>query len=319
MAVIRALMNGFGRLGRAWPLVLVLWLVNVAVAAPFAVALAADLDHDLGKSLVHENLLDGFDMGWQGELQEGARGIVTTFGPELLRGGAFFENLERWWQGDLLSLPPLLVAAGIAYAALWAFLLGGVIERLGAGPHGAGAPGAAGFFGACGRHFFRFLRLALLSGVLYYLVYRLLRAGFGWLSDDAMRDVTAERTALGWTFVALALAVLLLTLVRVVFDYAKIAVVAEGRRSALGAAWRGARFVAARPVATLGLYGVVTFAGLLLLALYAGVAPGPGQGTWIGVILAFLVGQLALATKIALRLALLGSEASLFRHPNDGF
>jgi len=312
MTWINALVNGFARLARAWKMVLLLWLVNVALAAPFAVALASDLDASLGKSRVHESLLEGFDMGWQGELQEDASGIVSTFGPELLRGGAFFENLERWWKGDLLSLPPLLVGAGLVYAVIWAFLLGGVIERLGAGPHGAGAPGAAGFFGACGRSFFRFLRLALLSGVLYYLVYRLARAGFGWLSDS-MRDVTVERTALAWTFVGLAVIVLLLTVIRVVFDYAKIAVVTEGRRSALGAAWRGLSFVGSRPVGTLLLYGVVTFGGLLLLALYAAIAPGPGQGTWLGVILAFLVGQLALASKLALRLGLLGSETAYFR------
>lgn len=312
MTFVGALMNGFGRLARAWRMVLLLWLVNVALAAPFAVALAADLDHSLGKSLVHENLLEGFDMGWQGELQNDARGLVTTFGPELLRGGAFFENLERWWKGDLVSLPPLLVGAGVAYAVVWAFLLGGVIERLGAGPHGAGAPGAAGYFAACGRHFFRFLRLAILSGVLYYLLYRLVRTAFGWLSD-AMRDVTVERTALAWTFLGLAVTVLLLTVIRVVFDYAKIAVVAEGRRSTLVAAWRGLSFVASRPVGTLLLYGVVALAGLLLLALYAAVAPGPDQATWIGVILAFLVGQLALASKLALRLGLLGSETAYFR------
>jgi hypothetical protein len=312
MTVIRSLVNGFARLGRAWRMVLLLWLVNVALAAPFAVALAADLDASLGRSRVHENLLEGFDMGWQGELQEGARGLVETFGPELLRGGAFFENLERWWQGDLVSLPPVLVGAAIVYAVIWAFLLGGVIERLGAGPYGAGAPGAAGFFGACGRSFFRFLRLVLLSGVLYYLVYRLARAGFGWLAD-ALRDVTAERTALAWTFLGLAVIVLLLTVIRVVFDYAKIAVVAEGRKSALGAAWRGLSFVASRPAGTLLLYGAVALAGLLLLALYAAVAPGPGHGTWIGVILAFLLGQLALATKLALRLGLLGAETAYFR------
>lgn len=320
MRVIRAFLDGSRRAGRAWRLVLLLWLVNLAVALPFAVGLAGELDDHLGPSLAHQELLAGFDAGWHGELQAAARGIATTFGPEILGAGAFFDGLERWWKGDFFSLPPLLVGAGIAYALLWAFLLGGVLVRLdsaggsagGAAGPGADAPGAAGFFAACGRHAFRFVRLALLSAVLYYLLYRLVRAGFGWL-EESMRDVTSETTALAWTLFGLALTVFLLSLVRVVFDYAKIAVVAEGRRSALGAAARGLGFVARRPLGTLGLYWLFGVAGLLLLALYAAVAPGPGQATWLTVVLAFLVGQLALATRLALRLALLGGEVTYFR------
>lgn len=313
MRLLRAFVDGFRRAGRAWRLVLLLWLVNLALALPFAVALAGELDDHLGRSLVHEELLEGFDSGWYGELQEGARGIVTTFAPELLGAGAFFDNLERWWKGDLFSVPPLLVGAGIVYALVWAFLLGGVLERLISTGGSGGASAGAGFFAACGRHAFRLVRLALVSAVLYYLIYRLVRAGFGWLADTLLRDVTSERTALAWTLAGVALTLLLLSLVRVVFDYAKIVVVAEGRRSALGAAWRGLRFVASRPLGTLGLYWLFGVAAVVLLGLYAAVAPGPGQATWLGVILAFVLGQIALATRVALRLALLGGEVAYFR------
>lgn len=314
----RAFIDGFRRVGRAWRVVVLLWLVNLALALPFAVALAGELDDHLGRSLVREELLEGFDSGWYGELQEDATGIVTTFAPELLGAGAFFDNLERWWKGDLFSVPPLLVGAGVVYALVWAFLLGGVLERLVhvgvsiGGSVEATVPGAAGFFAACGRHAFRFVRLALVSAVLYYLIYRLVRAGFGWL-EDALGDVTSERTALAWTLAGVALTLLLLSLVRVVFDYAKIAVVTEGRRSALGAAWRGLRFVVSRPLGTLGLYWLFGVAAVVLLGLYTVVSPGPGQATWLGVILAFLLGQIALATRVALRLALLGGEVDYFR------
>ena len=313
--IVNAFAAGLRRAGRAWRLVLLLWAVNLAVALPFAAAVAGEIRGSLGHSRVHRDLLAGFDAGWHGELQAEAGALGKTFGPELLGAGAFFENLERWWGGGLLAAPPALVAAGLLYAAVWAFLLGGVLERLvrpGGGPVGSGdRPGAAGFFAACGRHAFRFLRLALLAAVFYWLIYRLARAGFGAL-EDATRDVTSERTVLLWVLAGAALTVLLLALVRVVFDYAKIAVVARGRRSALAAAWAGARFVAARPFATLGLYAAFALAGALLLALYALLPPFTGVATWPTVVLAALVGQLALAAKLALRLALLGAETSLF-------
>ena len=295
---------GLVRARRSWRVVLLLWAVNLAVALPFAAAVAGEIRGSLGHSRVHRDLLAGFDAGWHGELQAEAGALGKTFGPELLGAGAFFENLERWWRGDLFSVPPALVVAGLLHAAAWAFLLGGVLERL------ARPGGGAGFFAACGRHAFRFLRLTLLSGVLYYLIYRLARAGFGAI-EEASRDVTSERTVLLWVLAGAALTVLLLALVRVVFDYAKIAIVTHGRRSALAAAWAGARFVASRPFATLGLYAAFALLGALLLALYALLPPFAGVATWPTVILAFLVAQLALAAKIALRLALLGAEAAL--------
>jgi hypothetical protein len=305
-----AFTTGLGRAGRAWRVVLLLWAVNLAVALPFAAAVAHELRGSLDRSRVHRDLLAGFDADWHGEFQAHAGPLAKTFGPELIGAGAFFENLERWWSGGLLALPPALVAAGILHAVLWAFLLGGVLERL-REPGAVAAAGAAGFFAACGRHAFRFLRLALLSGVLYYLVYRLARAGFGAL-EDAARDVTSERSVLFWVIAGAALTVFLLAVVRVVFDYAKIAVVAHGRRSALGAAWAGARFVASRPFATLGLWAGFALLGAALLALYSLLPAFTGVATWASVVLVLLVGQLALAVKLALRLALLGAETRLF-------
>ena len=292
---------------RHWRLVALLWAVNLAVALPLAAVLAEEIRGSIGRSLVAEELLEGFDTGWHGELQHGASRLAETFGGEVLGAGAFFENLERWWRGDLLSLPPALVAAGLLYAVVWAFLLGGVLERLA----GSAGGGSGSFWGACGRHWFRFLRLALLAAVLYYLVYRLVRAGFGAL-EAASRDLTSERTALLWVLAGAALTVLLLAAVRTAFDYAKIAVVADRRGSALAAAWAGLRLVARRPFATLGLYGAFAFLGALLLALYALLPPFAGAGTWVTVLLAALVGQLALAVKLALRVGLLGAETELY-------
>lgn len=318
MTAIRAFFDGFGRAVRAWRLVLLLWAVSLAAAAPFAAALAHELQGSMGRSLVHRELLERFDTGWHGELQHGAFGLVETFRPEVLGGGAFFDSLERWWTGGFLTLPPLLVGAGVVYALVWAFLLGGVIERLsgfGRGDGADGASGAAGFFAACGRHFFRFVGLAAVAAVLYYLVYRLSRMGFGFL-EDALLDVTSERTALAWTLVGVALTVLLLAGIRVVFDYAKISVVARERRSVLAAAWEGLRLVGARPFATLGLYAAYALVGAGLLALYAGFTPAlgqtSGQGTWSAALLALAAGQLAILTRVGLRVALLGGETSFF-------
>ena len=320
MKMLHALVDGARRAGSAWRLLLLLWAVNLVVALPFAVALAHELDASMGRSLVHREGVETLDMRWYGELEAQVReangGLAETFGPQILGAGAFFDNLERWWRGDHLSPPPLLVGAGLLYARVWAFLLGGVLERLAwLGGKVVARERAAGFFAGCGRHFARFVLLALLSAVFYYAVYALARSGFGRL-EDATVDVTSERTVLLWVIAGTALVVLLLSLVRVVFDYAKIAVVADDRGGALFGASRGLaaalRFVAAHPLSTLGLYWLIALAGVLLLGLYAALAPTAGGGSWPAIVLAFLLGQLAIAGKLALRLVTLGAETAYY-------
>lgn len=316
MTLPRSIREGIVRAGAAPALLLFLWAVNLVAALPFAAVLAETIHASAGDRLVSHDLVAGWEPSWYGELAADARGFERTFGPAVVGAGAFLRNLEAWWSGRIFTGSAGgwgLLAAGLGYALLWALLLGGVIDRLGrSSGHASWRLSSRELFAAGGRYFFRFVRLAALSGVTYALIYLGARRLFGAI-EKAARDVTVERTVLAWVVAGAALVVLLLTLVRVVFDYAKIAVVLEERRSALGAVWAGVRFVARHPLRTLGLFWTFTGVALLLLWLYGALAPSAGPATWAGVILAFLFGQLALVTRLGLRLATLGGEASLYR------
>ena len=50
-----------------------------------------------------------------------------------------------------------------------------------------------------------------------------------------------------------------------------------------------------------------------MLAFYALVAPGAGQSTFTGVLFAFLLGQLFLLARVAMRVAQLGGASALFQ------
>ncbi|MDX1631717.1 MAG: hypothetical protein R3234_07640 [Thermoanaerobaculia bacterium] len=328
MSFVSAVREGLIRAIRAPGLVALLWGVNLLAALPFAVVLGASIHDDVASRPAAHRLESGFDVDWAGELDAGALGFEASFGPEIVGAGAFLRNLEAWWSGRLFTDPAGgwgLLAAGTVFALVWIFLLGGVLHRL-AQPRErssvtlrpGGAGGARGGFGAaCGRFFFRFLRLAVLSAPLYLLIFWGARRGFGIL-EDALRDVTSERTALLGTVLGALLVVLALTLVKVVFDYAKIAVVLEGRRSALGAAWAGARLVASRPLAAVGLYWSFALLALLGLWLYGVVAPQAGPATWPAVLGALVLGQLALALRLGLRVATFGAETALFGSMRSG-
>ncbi len=313
MSSLRAALQGFGRVLGSPGLVLWLWLVSVVVATPLAVAMASSIEESIGGSLVYQNLRDGFDMGWYGEFDAQAKGLAKTLSPSVVGAGAFFDNIEAWLNGRLFEMLPALVAAGCVYAFLWAFLLGGILHRY---ADGRGLFRLPEFFSRGAEFFFRFVRLAVLSGFLYYLVYRFASWLFGRV-EDAMRDVTVEKEVLGYVVAATLLVGFLLTFVNMAFDYAKIATYKENRRSMILAAVKGFRLVGGNLGRAAFLYYGLGFAGLLLLGAYWVVAPGSGQASTPSVIFAFLVGQAYLIAKLVLRLTFYAGQIAL--HESPGF
>ncbi len=311
MNVTTAILHGLRRTYRAPALVVGLWLLNLVVALPAAVLLSDALEGSIGPSLFHQTLRDGFDADWYADfLVAGPEGLASTFRPSILGAGAVYDNLEAWWSGRIFSDFPAIVYLAAGYALLWLFCLGGVLEAM-KSPEGPRY--REGFFAACGRSFGRFLSLAVVSGVLYFLVYQLSRWLFGRL-DAAIGDVTVERPVFFAVLAVAGFTVVLLHLVRMVFDYAKVAVVLRDV-SAPRALGQALGFVRRRPGRTVGVYAGVGVLALGLLVLYALVAPGAGQSTFVTVALAFLLSQVYLALRLALRLSLLAAEVALFRTP----
>lgn len=307
-ALRTGLSRGFGSPG----LLLLLWGVNFLAAVPLALAVGSSIHASVSHTLVAEGLETGLDTDWLGEHEARARGVEGTLRPSQVGVGAFLDNLEAWWSGGLFEQHLTVVCGGVVFALLWAFLLGGVLQRF-ARPSGfEGSVLSQTFFGNAGRFFGRFVRLALLSGLVYLALYALAR-GYFRLLQSWTRDVTSERAVLAWVLVGAAVLVLALVVVRLVFDYAKVMTVVEDRRGMLLAAWSGLRFVAGNPGRVLGLYLGMALLGALLLLVYAFLAPTAGPASWVGLVLAFLLAQLVPAAKLGLRISLLAGEMALYR------
>jgi hypothetical protein len=103
-----------------------------------------------------------------------------------------------------------------------------------------------------------------------------------------------------------------LVVTNLTFDYARIRIVVEDRRSALGALVAGARFLRRRRGAALGLYLLNGAAFVVLVLLYAVISPGApraGWRTWA----ALLAGELYILGRHYLKLLFYASEVSLFQ------
>jgi hypothetical protein len=262
---------------------------------------------NLGDSLAADTAASGVNYEWWTEFSAQASGIGRTFSPTIIGFAAVLDNLSSVL--DAQPRPTAIVAIGAAYLLLWLFLSGGLIDR-----YARNRPTRSlGFFTACGVYFVRFLRLAPIIGLTYYVAFAYVHP---WLLDDlygrVTHDVTVERTAFFWRIGLYAAFGLLLVACNIVFDYARIRAVVEDRRSMLGSVLAGFRFVRRNAGAVFALYFLNGFLFLLVLAAYAAVAPGvgfTGAQVWLGV----LVGQVYLLARLWAKLVFYASQTSLFQ------
>ena len=302
------MIRGFFRVLSSPGMILWLWLANVVFALPATLAMASALERAIGGSQVHEKLTEGFDMGWYGEFRAEARGMEESFTPTVLAVGAFLNNLEAWFNGEIFSQYPSLVGYGVVYALLWALFLGGILHRY--ADH-EGVFNLKRFFSRGGWFFFRFVRLGILASFFYYGIYRFSYWLFGKI-EAGTQDVTDEATVLRYVVLAAGLVVFLFVFVNMAFDYAKIITYKESRRSMLGAATSGFRFVLAHPGRTFVLYFGLVAVGAVMLFMYHLAAPGAMQSTAFSIFLALMVGQAYLIAKLILRLTFYASQLALF-------
>ena len=307
MTAIEAWIEGWRRVWRAPALVLGMLAASLAFALPLALVLRGMIAGHLGPSLAAEAALRGVNWDWWQEFAAQATGLGATFAPSVIGFAAPIANVS-----DLLDnrrMATVVAAVVGVWLVLWSFLAGGMIDRLARDRR----LGVAGFAAAAGRHAGRLWRLGVLALGLYALLFGYVH---GWLFDDlfrwATREFTVERTAfLVRVGLYLAFGVLLVAL-NIVTDYARIRLVVEDRHSAVMALVAGARFVRRRPGPVVLLYLLNGFGFLLLLRVYAAVAPGAspsGVGFWLGVLLS----QAYVAGRVLVKLQFYASQVTYFQ------
>lgn len=208
-----------------------------------------------------------------------------------------------------LQMGLLLLVAGALYLTANLFFTGGIltifegpIERFSLRKFCAGG----------GTYWWRFARLFLISLVFYGL---LLVAYF--LASQPLNKAAEQATAEGpiaikrwWLLLALLLG---FGLINMVFDYARIRTVQHEARRMWRATFAAWRFCLAYVVRTSLLYLLLTAIGLLLFALFVWLRGTFAQASWLSVILAFGLGQMALLARLWTRLALFAGQGNLHR------
>lgn len=280
-------------------------IAMAVVTLPAALSVKSALEGHLGASLAGARVATGVDVDWWDEFRDS--GAPESFQMTIIGGAApmatYSDLLDR--TGPALSVVVAVLAGGM----FWLFLSGGLLDRYARRRR----VGTRGFFGACGVFFFRFLRLAVLTGLAYAFLVGPFHTWWFSFYEWFVRDTTVERTAFLWRLVFYATWLLPLLLVNAAADYAKARAVLEDRHSMIGALVAGVRFMRRHPTEVTVVYAANAAIAAVVLGLYVLLAPDGRGGDWrlVGVV---AVGAAYLIARLAARLAFLASALALVEH-----
>lgn len=307
MGAVAAFREGIRRVNGAPTVVLGMFAVTLMVALPMSYVMRGMIAAHLGSSLAADTAAAGVNGDWWQEFSAQASGLAATFIPTIAGFGAVLENLSNLL--DDVKLIPAMTAITAIWLLLWSFLSGGIIDRFAR----ARRTRSHGFFGACGMHVWRLLRLGLVALVVYAFLFGYVHE---WIFEYGYprwtRDLTVERSAFAVRVACYVLFGTPLVFANIIFDYARVRIVVEDRRSALGGLVAGTRFVWRHLGGAIGLYMLNAAAFLLLVAAYALVAPGAPHSGW-AMWLALGLGETYILLRHYLKLLFYASETVLFQ------
>ena len=305
------LWKGFGTVKAAARLILLLYIVNLAFSLILAVPLQRSIAESIGRSDAGGRLAKGFDYVWWQEFSEKGHGLSRTFGPSVVGRGALLNNVEGLVEMRFVEWPAEILLALLIFLVIRTFLAGGTLEL-----YRQDAPrfSLRPFLEGALARFPTFLGLTALSWVFFGLLGFLLVPWLRGLTDGVAHRALTEKPVF-WLGLAVSLFVLILLLVvQMVFDYARIRSVLRERRSVWRSFLDGLGFAARHPAATLGLAGIVFAGGLVLSLIYVVVREAVGQGTAGGVVLAFALQQAFILGLVGLRCWAYAAEMHLARY-----
>jgi hypothetical protein len=265
------------------------------------------LQDSFAQSAIAGSMADSFSLNWWQEFAAQASSLGNTFSPNVIGFALTLDNLSNLLDSTTPITP--IVATITVYLGAWTFLGGGILDR-----YARQRPTRiVGFFSSCGVFFFRFIRLAVVAGAVYWWLFAYVHE---WLFDTWLGrladDLAVERTEFFLRVLMYVIFATLLALVNIWVDYAKVRAVVEDRRSMLGALISSLGFITRHPGRVFGLYLLNTLTFLLLIMIWAVVAPGVGSlgaSMWMG----FLVSQLYILARLVLKLQFLASQTALFQ------
>jgi hypothetical protein len=329
MNILSSFRQGLTLTRRTKRMIFFAWFVNVVLAMAIALPTMKQLDGYLRGTVMDEQILERMDPAWAGafradmEKSDYTRSLdwsTLQYAPflnhlEMQMNGTFVRTLANFLYGFFISwelnLGPtsLLFFLSLLYLCTNTFLAGGFI-----GIYAKEYPSTFTEFLMDGaRYFGKFFRIALVALIVYYLFYALL---VDWINNSIQswtQNEASEAVPYRYYMIRNVVVLLLISLLSMIFDYARVRMVVDERTSSLGATVAGGRFALAHFASTYGLYLLLVVLGFILIAFYAVVESLIPQNSYWPLVLLFVVQQLYMLVRMWLKANFYASQTRLYR------
>jgi hypothetical protein len=329
MKIISSLKHGLRQVARTKRMILFAWFVNVLFASVLAIPFLNILDGYLRDTVMDEKILQQMDPSWfetfrldfeKSDLVRPVDYTIFGYAPFLSQldavlNGQFVKSAGNFLYNLIFRLEvnpryaSVFVLLGLLYACLTSFLAGGFISMYSKDYRSTFTE----FLTDGAKYFGKFFRLALVALLIYYLLFILL---FDWISAAIPRwtqNAPSEETSYLYYMVRGVVVLLFLSVLAMIFDYARIRIVVDVRTSALLASLAGARFAFGSFIQTYGLYLLLSFLGVILIAVYALLESQIPQDSYWPLFALFLLQQLYVIARLWVRASFYACQTHYYR------
>ncbi len=288
MKVLKYYFQGIKRATSEGKLVWLLWLVNVLFASLIYFQFSDYMNQVLSRSAAAENFLKTFDM--------------NTFFELLAHNG---EKLNA-----IVSLAILLL---IGYIFVSVFLNGGILFTL-IHPRKTEKKRrlAPLFFEGGGKFFGRFLRLLIYSLILWLGVI-IVNLIFHIILTPITKGGTNEVLMFYLILVRVVIALLLIFLVKMIVDYARIKIVVEDSRKVFRPLFQAVGFVFRKLRSTLAIYYIFMLTAAAVFILYLLVQKTVKTHALLPILFAFIIGQIFILSRGWVKVGLQAAQMNFFQ------
>lgn len=284
MAILKYFSYGLKTANKKWKMVVYLWFMNFMFALLMVTPFYFLFQKDFSRSLMGDQMARGFDLLWFGDL--------------IYRYKDFYASLLGW-----LLLP------AIFFLLLFVFLNGGIMGRIVAEEESLNL---TRFFADCGKYFFRFFRVFLISLIGYLIVFGLFFRAISFLFQLWTKNAASEWPLIFAANLKFLVMILLFSIVRMFFDYVRVRLVVEESKKAIRATILSFSFVGKRFLKAWILYLLVGLVALILGLIYLVVSqifPSTGP-LWV---VLFIWQQIYILSKMWTRVLFFSTEYHFYK------
>ena len=284
MGIIKFFAKGFKTANKKWKMVVYLWLINFIFSILIVTPIYFLFQKDFSRSLMGEQISRGFDLIWFGDL--------------IYKYKDFYAPILGW-----------ILVPSIFFLLLFIFLNGGIIGRIAAEEERVNL---ANFFGDCGKYFFIFFRVFLISLIGYFVAFGIIFRLISSLFELWTKNAPTEWPLILSANIKFLIMILLFSIVRMFFDYVRVRLVVDESKKSIRATILNFFFLGKIFFKAWFLYLLVAIITIILGIIYLVVSQLlPNIGILMFVI--FILQQLYVLSKMWTRILFFSTEYHFFK------